>query len=74
MVVENQINKSRRNGKALLAIAVGVDQSTLSRWLKNGVPTAHAALYLALACGCGPDEALQLAKEECPSEVAKETA
>jgi hypothetical protein len=58
--------------KVELCQAVDRSERTLDRWLKDGVPTAHDAYRLALACGRTKEEALAIAAEECPSEAARE--
>lgn len=71
-LVENFIVKHGRVGKAQLCDAVGKSELTLDRWRKNGVPDAHDAFKLALACGCEEQEALRLAREEALPELAHE--
>lgn len=56
-------------GRAALCAAVGKSERTLLRWLKVGVPTAHDAYRLALACRCTPEEARALASECFPEEA-----
>lgn len=58
------ITKHGRPGKARLCEAVGKSENTLNRWLKDGVPDAHDAFKLALACGIEEKEALRIAREE----------
>lgn len=64
-VVEEYLTKND-NGRAQLCVAIGRTEATLSRWLKNGVPTTNHAFKLAVACGVEEQEALRIAREEAP--------
>jgi hypothetical protein len=73
-IVEQHITKHGRVGKAQLCDAVEKSEKTLDRWMSQGIPKAHDAYKLALACGCSEKDALRLAREEVLSDVATETA
>jgi transcriptional regulator with XRE-family HTH domain len=73
-LLEQHLAKHGRAGKAQLCQVVEKSENTLNRWLRDGIPSAHDAYKLALACGCSEKEALRLAREEALSEVAKEPA
>jgi len=61
-------------GMARLAVAVGMHQGTVQRWIKEGrIPNSHSRYLVALACGCSEQDAASLAGD-CSSELAKETA
>lgn len=70
--IETLLVKKGPAAKVGLCEAIERSEQTLNRWLRDGVPTAHEAYKLALACGCTDEEALALAAEECPSEEARE--
>lgn len=71
--LKEQVDKYvTKHSRTHLSAAIGVSESQLSRWLKNGVPNRNKAFRLALACGCSEEEAHEIAKEECPSEIGKE--
>lgn len=69
--IETLMVKKGPAGKVELCQAIDRSERTLDRWLKDGVPTAHEAYRLAVACGCTDEEALQIASEECPSGAAQ---
>lgn len=71
-LIQTQLVKKGPALKVELCQAIDRSEQTLNRWLKDGVPNAHEAYKLALACGCSEEEALKIAKEECPSEEARE--
>ena len=73
-IVEQYITKHGRAGKARLCGAVEKSENTLNRWMKDGIPTAHDAFNLALACGVEEHEALRIAREEALPDKAVETA
>ena len=58
---------------AKLSMAAGRSQRTIERWLQKGFPSSHDAYNLALACGVGKGEALEMANE-CFPEANKRTA
>lgn len=61
-----KMRKGPAVGMATLCAAVGKSERTLQRWFKYGVPTAHDAYRLALACECTDREAQALARECFP--------
>lgn len=70
--VETFLVKTGKSAKEILAIKAGVSPSTIAK-IKNGrVPLPSNAYRLAVACGCGEEEALEIARE-CSS-LAKDTA
>lgn len=73
-LLQDFIVKHGKPGKAQLCKAVKKSEITFDRWMKNGIPDAHDAFKLALACGCEEQEALRLAREEALPVEAKEPA
>ena len=71
-IVDDYLTKHGVAGKAHLCIAIDRSEVTLWRWRNEGVPSTREAFKLAVACGLNEEEALKLAKEECPSEEARE--
>lgn len=69
-VLTDYLIKTGNRGKAQLCKAVKKSPVTVDRWLRDGLPTAHDAYLVALACGCTQGEALALAKDSFP-DVAK---
>lgn len=70
-VLKDFIIKNGSKGKAELCAAVSKSPVTVDRWLRDGLPTAHDAYLVALACGCTQEEALDLAKDSFPDEATK---
>lgn len=73
-LIQNYIVRLGRVGKAQLCEAVGKSERTLDRWMESGIPNAHDAFKLALACGCEEQEALRLAREEALPEAVGTSA
>jgi hypothetical protein len=62
VITEYSLRKGK-NWKAELATTLGKSERTILRWTTDGVPSAHEARDLALACGCREKEALEIARE-----------
>lgn len=61
-------------GKARLSLAAGRGEKMIDRYRRGeSIPPADIVRSLALACGCGEQEALALARE-CLPEARKRTA
>lgn len=72
-LMQQMILKEGQVGKAKLSQAAARGERMIDRYIKGeSAPSADVAYRLALACGCTDEEALKLAKLECPSDVAKE--
>ena len=71
-LISNALIERGPAAKVEMCAAIERSEQTLNRWMREGIPSAHEAYRLALACGCTKEEALKLAKEECPSEEARE--
>lgn len=73
-MVEKHLVKTGPVGRAQVCVDIGKSDRTLGRWLEQGIPTAHHAYKLALACGCSEKEALRMAREEALAGLDEETA
>lgn len=73
-MIETYLIQAGKNGPSKLAIEAQCSLRIVYSIKNDGhIPRAELAYRLALACGCGDEEALALAKE-CSSETARETA
>lgn len=71
-VLRNYLVVHGNEGLATLSGAVDRHQVTVERWIKTGrIPSPNYAYKLALACGCTPEDSLDMAKD---SPKAKDTA
>lgn len=71
-LIESHILRNGSRGKAELAMAAGRSEQMIDRYRKRICsPSQSIAYNIALACGCKPKEATQIATE---TSEAKETA
>lgn len=62
-LIEGYVARNGKNARTLLSAKAQISPTTLGKILNGHLPLMDVTYRIAIACGCGDEDALKLARE-----------